>query len=132
MGAAVAATLFIARGLIADIYTDSSQVQALTSWLLICVAAYHLADSVQTYCIFVLRSYRVTVAPLLIYCVLLWGGGLGLGYWMAYEWQAPASWHGWQATPMPFWACSTAALFLTAAAFSTILFRVIKPAPEQA
>ena len=132
MGITVAAMLFIARSLIADIYTDSPQVLALASWLLICVATYHMADSVQTYCIFVLRSYRVTVAPLIIYCVLLWGGGLGLGYWLAYEWQAPAAWRDWQATPMPFWACSTAALFVTALAFSFILFRVIKPAPQQA
>ena len=132
MGITVSAILLIARNLIADIYTDSPQVLALTSWLLICVAAYHVADSVQTYCIFVLRSYRVTVAPLIIYCVLLWGGGLGLGYWFAYEWQATASWHGWQATPMPFWVCSTAALFVTALAFSIILFKVIKPAQTQA
>ena len=102
------------------------------SWLLICVAAYHVADSVQTYCIFVLRSYRITVAPLIIYSVLLWGGGLGLGYALAYVWQAPASWHDWQATPMPFWVCSTGALFVTALAFSAILFKVIRPASEQA
>ena len=128
MGLAVAATLLIARYLIADIYSDSPEVIALTSWLLVCVAAYHVADSVQTYCIFVLRSYLVTVAPLIIYCVLLWGGGLGIGYWMAYEWQPPLDWLAWQHTPMPFWACSTAALFITAAAFSAILFRVIRPA----
>ena len=132
MGSAVAATLFIARKLIVDIYTDSPQVMAMGSWLLICVAAYHVADSVQTYCIFVLRSYRITVAPLIIYSVLLWGGGLGLGYALAYVWQAPASWHDWQATPMPFWVCSTAALFVTALAFSAILFKVIRPASEQA
>ena len=132
MGFAVAATLFIARKLIVDIYTDSPQVMAMGSWLLICVAAYHVADSVQTYCIFVLRSYRITVAPLIIYSVLLWGGGLGLGYALAYVWQAPASWHDWQATPMPFWVCSTAALFVTALAFSAILFKVIRPASEQA
>lgn len=127
IGITLAATLLIARSLIADIYTDSPRVLALTSWLLIGVAAYHVADCVQTYCIFVLRSYRVTVAPLLIYCVLLWGGGLGLGYWLTYEWQASPAWHDWQATPMPFWICSAAALFVTAAAFSGILQKVIRP-----
>jgi hypothetical protein len=40
---------------------------------------------VQTLCVFVLRSYRITVAPLVVYCVLLWGLGLGGGYLVAYH-----------------------------------------------
>lgn len=132
IGIATAATLLIARTWIADIYTDSPQVLAMTSWLLICVAAYHVADCVQTYCIFVLRCYRVTVAPLVIYCLLLWGGGLGLGYWLTYRWQAAEGWRDWQATPMPLWVCSAAALFVTAMAFSSILHRAIRPPKPQA
>ncbi|UUC92108.1 MATE family efflux transporter [Comamonas sp. C11] len=132
IGIATAATLLIARTWIADIYTDSPRVLAMTSWLLICVAAYHVADCVQTYCIFVLRCYRVTVAPLVIYCLLLWGGGLGLGYWLTYRWQAAEGWLDWQATPMPFWVCSAAALFVTAMAFSSILHRAIRPPKLQA
>ena len=132
IGIATAATLLIARTWIADIYTDSPRVLAMTSWLLICVAAYHVADCVQTYCIFVLRCYRVTVAPLVIYCLLLWGGGLGLGHWLTYRWQAAEGWLDWQATPMPFWVCSAAALFVTAMAFSSILHRAIRPPKPQA
>ncbi|EFI60662.1 MULTISPECIES: MATE family efflux transporter [Comamonas] len=132
IGIATAATLLIARTWIADIYTDSPRVLAMTSWLLICVAAYHVADCVQTYCIFVLRCYRVTVAPLVIYCLLLWGCGLGLGYWLTYRWQAAEGWLDWQATPMPFWVCSAAALFVTAMAFSSILHRAIRPPKPQA
>ncbi|GAO73065.1 MATE family efflux transporter [Comamonas sp. E6] len=132
IGIATAATLLITRTWIADIYTDSPRVLAMTSWLLICVAAYHVADCVQTYCIFVLRCYRVTVAPLVIYCLLLWGGGLGLGYWLTYRWQAAEGWLDWQATPMPFWVCSAAALFVTAMAFSSILHRAIRPPKPQA
>lgn len=131
IGIATAATLLITRTWIADIYTDSPRVLAMTSWLLICVAAYHVADCVQTYCIFVLRCYRVTVAPLVIYCLLLWGGGLGLGYWLTYRWQAAEGWLDWQATPMPFWVCSAAALFVTAMAFSSILHRAIQPPKPQ-
>ncbi|KOC26028.1 multidrug transporter MatE [Comamonas testosteroni] len=132
IGIATAATLLIARTWIADIYTDSPQVLAMTSWLLICVAAYHVADCVQTYCIFVLRCYRVTVAPLVIYCLLLWGGGLGLGYWLTYRWQGAEGWRDLQATPMPLWVCSAAALFVTAMAFSSILHRAIRPLKPQA
>ncbi|QXZ08255.1 MATE family efflux transporter [Comamonas sp. Y33R10-2] len=135
IGIGLGATLLIARSWIADIYTDSPKVLALTSWLLISVAAYHVADCVQTYCIFVLRCYRVTVAPLIIYCVLLWGGGLGAGYWLTYEWQGGPAWQGWQATPMPFWICSAVALLVTAIAFSSMLFKVIRepePSPQSA
>lgn len=129
-GIATAAILLIARTWIADIYTDSPKVLAMTAWLLLCVSAYHVADCVQTYCIFVLRCYRITVAPLVIYCVLLWGGGLGLGYWLTYQWKAPTSWQGWQATPMPLWVCSAMALFVTAMAFSRILHKAIQQ-PQQ-
>ena len=34
---------------------------------------------------FVLRCYRVAVAPLVAYCVLLWGVGLAGGYALAYQ-----------------------------------------------
>ena len=50
---------------------------------------YHLADAVQALCVFVLRCYRVTVAPLVVYCVLLWGVGLGGGYLLAYRGLGP-------------------------------------------
>jgi multidrug resistance protein, MATE family len=33
----------------------------------------------------VLRGYKVTLAPMLIYGVSLWGIGLGGGYWLAYR-----------------------------------------------
>ena len=41
-------------------------------------------------------------------------------------------WLDWQATPMPFWVCSAAALFVTAMAFSSILHRAIRPPKPQA
>jgi MATE family multidrug resistance protein len=85
------------------------------------VAAYHLADACQTLCVFVLRSYEITVAPLVVYCVLLWGLGLGGGYLMAYS-----SWSPWVQmahSPTAFWACSALALAITAAAFGVMLFK---------
>ena len=42
-------------------------------------------DAMQALCVFVLRCYRVAVAPLVAYCVLLWGVGLGGGYLLAYR-----------------------------------------------
>ena len=60
-----------------QVYTGDAAVMALTASLLLWVALYQVADNVQCVCIFVLRSWRVTLAPLLVYCTLLWGGGLG-------------------------------------------------------
>ena len=133
IGITLSALVFIAKHWLASIYTSSPEVIALASLLLSWVAIYHCADAVQTFCIFVLRCYRITVAPLIIYCLLLWGGGLGLGYWLAYEWQAGARWSDLQHTPLPFWLASAAALLVTAAAFSAILHRTIRqpqPIPE--
>jgi Na+-driven multidrug efflux pump len=48
----------------------------LAAGLLAIVAAYHLGDATQALCVFVLRCYRVAVAPLVAYCVLLWGVGV--------------------------------------------------------
>ncbi|MEO7127698.1 MAG: MATE family efflux transporter, partial [Rhodoferax sp.] len=85
MAVALSTILFVVRGEIAQIYARDHAVIALASALLAWVAAYHLADAVQTLCVFVLRCYRVTVAPLLVYCVLLWGLGLTGGYLLAYH-----------------------------------------------
>ena len=127
MGCVTAAILFFTRSHIVQTYTDSAPVITLTTALLAWVALYHVADAVQTFCIFVLRSYRITVAPLIIYGVLLWGGGLGVGHWLAYD--APASMHFDfipARTPMPFWFTSACALLITAVVFSALLRWVVR------
>ena len=123
LGLTVCTLLLLSRNLLAAVYTSDVQVAALATSLLLWVAAYQAADAVQTFCIFVLRCYRITVAPLLIYCILLWGTGLAGGYWLAYGGIGP-----WSAapSPAPFWAMSAAALGITALAFSGLLWRVLR------
>ena len=126
---ALAAILLIAKYAIAGIYSTQPEVVLLSASLLGWVALYHLADAVQTVCVFVLRSYRITVGPLVVYCVLLWGGGLGGGYVLAYRGTGP-----WQATqsPQSFWVASTLALAVTAVTFAWMLHRVVnRPAPSR-
>lgn len=123
LGLVLSGLLLAGRHLLASVYTSDAQVAALAASLLLWVAAYHAADAVQTFCIFVLRCYRITVAPLLTYCVLLWGGGLAGGYWLAYGGIGP--WSG-QPTPAPFWAMSALALGVTALAFSALLWRTLR------
>ena len=125
VGIALAATLLIARHSISQIYTDNASVAAVAGTALVWVAAYHAADAVQTLCVFVLRCYRITLAPLVVYCALLWGAGLAGGYWLAYGGSGP--WSG-TASPTPFWAASAAALAITALLFVTMLWRAISPA----
>jgi multidrug resistance protein, MATE family len=122
MAYAVAVALFHTQ--IARFYAGANApVVAVASGLLLWVAAYHVADAVQAVCVFVLRSYGIAVAPLVVYCVLLWGVGLGGGYWLAYR-GVP----GLGALPEPaaFWSAGAVALALTAAAFTALLWRAVQ------
>ena len=123
MGCALAAILLIAKQSIAGLYSASADVVALTAALLAWIAAYHVADALQTLCIFVLRSYRITLAPLAVYCVMLWGVGLGGGYALAYR--GLGGW-GPLRSPAPFWGASAAALAITALVFTALLMAVLR------
>lgn len=103
---------------LANVYSDNPEVIALAALLLPVVAVYHLADALQTLCVFVLRCYRVTLAPLVIYCAMLWGLGLGGSYLLAYRGLGP--WPAMQ-SPLAFWIMSAGALVLTGLLFSALL-----------
>lgn len=123
IGCGLSAILFIVKNPLAALYSSNGAVVALAASLLSWVAAYHVADAMQTLCIFVLRSYRVTLSPLVVYGVLLWGMGLYGGYVLAYH-----GWAGWGPLPSPatFWAASAAALAITALVFVALLLWVLK------
>jgi MATE family multidrug resistance protein len=113
-----AATMVMLRHQLANVYSDNPAVMALAASLLLVVAIYHFADALQTLCVFVLRCYRVTLAPLVIYCTMLWGLGLGGSYLLAYRGLGP--WAAMQ-TPLAFWIMSAGALALTALLFGALL-----------
>lgn len=123
-GVTLCTSLLLLRSYIPHIYTADPGVIALTSALLLWVALYHAFDSVQCVCIFLLRCWRVTLAPLVVYCGLLWGGGLGGGYWMAY--QSATTSPFWSSSPTPFWLGSGVALMFVASAFAYLLHRVLQ------
>jgi MATE family multidrug resistance protein len=120
-----AAAMAALRGWLGSIYSDDPAVAALAATLLLATAGYHLADAVQTFCVFVLRCYRVTVAPLVLYGTLLWGVGLGGSYLLAYRGLGP--WAAMQ-SPLAFWLMSAAALALTALLFLALLWRTLRRA----
>jgi multidrug resistance protein, MATE family len=69
---------------IARFYSDSPELIAQASLILLFVAAYHFFDIGQTVCAFLLRAYRIVQMPMLIFFVCLWCIGLGLGYLLTF------------------------------------------------
>jgi multidrug resistance protein, MATE family len=118
-----AAALAFGRGRIASVYSSDAGVIAVAAGLLGWLSAYHIGDATQALCVFVLRCYRVTVAPLLAYFVALWGVGLVGGYALAYRGVGP--WPA-QNSPASFWAAGTFALALMAVILPTILWRAVR------
>lgn len=118
----MAGVLALARGGIAAVYSRNPEVVALAAGLLAWLAVYHVGDAAQVLCVFVLRCYRVAVAPLVAYCVLLWGVGLTGGYMLAYDNLGP-----WTAlySPAAFWAAAAVALALLSLILPAILWRAV-------
>ena len=116
-------TLFLTREWLAPLYSTNPAVIAMVVPLLGWVLVFHLFDALQALCVFVLRCFRVTVAPLLVYTVLLWGAGLGGGYLLAYHGLGP--WPA-QGTASAFWVASTFALGSASLALLMILRHVVR------
>ena len=103
-------------------YSRNPAVVLTASSLLVWVALYHVADSLQAVCAFMLRCYRITLTPLVIYGVFLWGLGLAGGYFLAYVGSAAVP-----ASPVPgsFWSAATLALGAVALSFLWLLRRAV-------
>lgn len=119
---ALAVSLLTASSYVASLYSSNPAIITIATSLLGWVALYHLADSAQAVCAFLLRCYAVTVAPLVLYGGLLWGLGLYGGYQLTYQGIA-----GFAARPLPasFWTASTLALGLVALGFLGLLWRAV-------
>lgn len=105
------------------LYTQSTAVATLTTELFNWLACYQLADALQVFCVFALRSYRITLFPLLTYAVTLWGVGLAGGYAVSYG-LMQIELLAWLQThsPITFWQTSTVALVLTVSALFPVLW----------
>lgn len=125
LGSAVllATTLVLVRSPLARLYASSPEVVALAVPLLFWTAVYHLFDGLQALAVFVLRCWRITLAPFLIYGVLLWGLGLYGGFLLAYRGLGP--WPALQ-TPAAFWMAGAAALALAALSFWLMIWQVLR------
>jgi multidrug resistance protein, MATE family len=108
---------------IAQAYSKSAEVAQLGAALLLFVAVYHVADAWQTIGCFLLRCWRITVMPLVVYAIALWGLGLGGGFALAY--QGLVGQAAWQ-SPSAFWIMGAIALSIAALAFSWRIWALTK------
>jgi MATE family, multidrug efflux pump len=88
IGALVAAATVLAvwmlRGGIVRLYTSDPAVAAMALILIPYLAAFHFFDAMQTVASFVLRAYKMAVAPTVIHSAALWGLGVVGGYQVAF------------------------------------------------
>lgn len=105
----MATILWVFSREIALLYAKDPEVAGIAADLLVLIGFYHLGDALQTLCFFILRSFKITLVPMLLYSVMLWGIGLTGGYLLAY--------HGLPGitamqSPHAFWLMSLSALAL--------------------
>lgn len=86
VGAAIitVSLLWSLGGWIIAIYTNDLQVALIAMSLLAIMPFFHVADAAQTLVVFLLRAYKVAVAPLVVQIVALGGVGLLGGWWLAF------------------------------------------------
>jgi multidrug resistance protein, MATE family len=116
----LAVAIIFARTWLAALFSNNAEVTTLASSLLILTALYHIPDALQIMGMFLLRCYKITLMPLIVYSVFLWGIGLGGGYWLAYG----SSFAPFANSPSAFWLTAIISLGLVAIWFSMALIRV--------
>ncbi|HEY3100411.1 MAG TPA: MATE family efflux transporter [Methylomirabilota bacterium] len=72
------------RGGIVRLYSRDPDVVATALTLIPFLAAFHFFDALQTVASFVLRAYKLAIAPTVIHATALWGLGVAGGYLVAF------------------------------------------------
>jgi MATE family multidrug resistance protein len=85
-------TVWTLRGGIVGLYSRDPAVAAMALTLIPYLAAFHFFDALQTVASFVLRAYKLAVAPTVIHAVALWGLGVVGGYLVAFGGLGGAPW----------------------------------------
>jgi MATE family multidrug resistance protein len=124
LAALMGSIVFTAREAVLGLYTRDAAVLAAALPLVAWVAVFHVADAAQAIAAFVLRAYKITAVPVVIYVLALWGVGLGGGYVLAFDvpGTVPVALQGARG----FWMASTTGLVLAGTALSGLLIWVLK------
>jgi len=120
LAAMVSVAIFFLNPWIAPLFSSNPEVVSAASGVLIWLSLYHLGDATQVMCFFMLRCYKITIMPLVLYCVFLWGVGLMGGYHLAYEGLEKLNWPA-MPSPKTFWLSNTAAVFMVSICMLTLL-----------
>lgn len=78
--ALVSTVLWLGAEPLAAAYTPDADVRTVAAGLIAIIAFYHVADALQAVVVNVLRGYKKTTVPMVVYAFSLWGVGLGGGY----------------------------------------------------
>ncbi|WP_087642511.1 MATE family efflux transporter [Caballeronia choica] len=89
-------------------YTPNDAVIAAAMPLVLIIVFYHLFDALQISTAFILRAYKVTLVPTVIYALALWGIGLGGGYLLGFN--VGGAVPLWLRGARGFWFANTASL----------------------
>lgn len=117
-----AAVLWLFRDAIVGLYTRDAAVAQTAVALLGLAAIFHLFDATQGMATFVLRGYRKTLWPMIIYGVALWALGLGGGAWIAFNHTPLGPPRGVDG----FWQAATVALGLAAVLLAWLARREVR------
>lgn len=124
VAAAMGAAVFLGRDAVVGLYTSDRAVAAAALSLLAWVTLFHLVDALQVLATFVLRAWRITTLPMLIFAGCSWGVGQGGGWLLAFDpaGVVPPGLHGARG----YWVAATAGLGLAALLLSLLLARVMR------
>jgi MATE family multidrug resistance protein len=120
---ALSSALAFARDNLASLFSTDVAVTMAAASVLGWVAFYHLVDALQAVCAFILRCYKITLLPLIIYSIMLWGVGLWGAYVWAYHGLGPLNMRPEVST---FWAASSFALIIVSFAFVALVLWIAK------
>jgi len=76
--------IVLGRDTLLLLYTDDAQVAAAAAVLLMLLPFFHVGDAMQCIGCYLLRAYKIAVAPLMMQIVALTGVGLAGGWWLGF------------------------------------------------
>jgi len=122
-----ALVLWFWAGDIAALYTSDVEVRRAATLLIGYVAVFHLFDGFQGITVSILRGYKKTAVPMVVFAVALWGVGLAGGYALGLTdvFGPPRGAPG-------FWLAALTSLALAGGLVTVYFLRVSKAAPAAA
>ncbi len=76
--------IYFYKSSLLSLYSNEAAVISIATSLIGYACFFHFFDALNCVGSFAMRGYRVTVTPMILYGVLLWGVGLGLGSILAF------------------------------------------------